>query len=103
MYMQRVVTYPQLDKVFELQQHLESWVKTRQGQGAKVGLAMQMFDPEGAAFVTTIRLNDLAELDQLRQRNRTDQAFRDYVAKIATLSRLPTRIELLEVLLPLPN
>jgi len=103
MYMQRVVTYPQMDKVLELQQHLESWVKTRQGQGAKVGLAMRLFDPEGAAFVTTIRFNDLAELDQARQRNRADQAFHDYQAKIATLSRLPPRIELQEVLVPLPN
>jgi hypothetical protein len=103
MYMQRVLIYPQVDKVLEMQQHLESWVKTRQGQGPKSGLAMQMFGPEGAAFVITTRLNDLAELEQLRQRNRTDQAFRDFQAKLATLSRFPPRIELLDALVPLPN
>jgi hypothetical protein len=103
MYMQRVVSYPQPGKVLEMQQHLESWVKTRQGQGAKVGLSMQMFGPEGAAFGTTVRFNDLAELEQLRQRNRTNQAFLDYVAKLDSLSRLPTKVELLEVLVPLPN
>jgi hypothetical protein len=103
MYMQRVLIYPQVDKVFEMQQTLESWVKTRQGQGPKAGLAMQMFGPEGAAFVITIRLNDLAELEQLRQRNRTDPAFRDFQANLATLSRFPPKIELLEALVPMPN
>jgi hypothetical protein len=103
MYMQRVVVYPQLGKVLEMQQHLESWVKTRQGQGAKVGLSMQMFGPEGAAFVTTVRFNDLAELEQSRQRNRTNQAFHDYLAKTDSLSRHPQKIELMEVLVPLPN
>jgi hypothetical protein len=103
MYMQRVLIYPQLDKVRDMQQHLESWVKTRQGKGSKIGLAMQMFGPEGAAFVATVRLNDLAELEQLRKSMRTDQASLDFQAKLAALSRLPPRIELLETLVPLPS
>jgi len=101
--MQRVLIYPRLGNVQEMQQHLESWVQAAQGQGRKVGLAMQAFAPEGVVFVITVRLNDLAELEQLRQRNRADQAFRDYLAKTDSLSRHPQKLELLEVLVPLPS
>jgi hypothetical protein len=102
MYVQRVVVYPQIEKIAEMRQHLESFMNTRQGQGPKTGLSMQMFG-ESPAFVVTIRLNDLSELEQLRERNRTDQAFRDYQAKLFALSRIPPRIELLEVIVPIPN
>ncbi len=103
MYMQRVVIYPQLGKAFEMQQHLESWVKIRQAQGAKVGLSRQMIGAEGSVLVLTVRLNDLSELEQTGKRMDTDQAFRDFLIKLGTLSRIPVKTELLESLLPLPN
>ncbi len=101
MYIQRVRIYPQLGKVREMGQHLESWVQTRQGQGAKIGLSLQAFAPEGVVFVITISLQDLAELEQLRVRNRADPAFMASQAKIQELSRQHPTIELLEVLVPL--
>jgi glutamate-1-semialdehyde aminotransferase len=56
-----------------------------------------------AAFVITIRFNDLAELEQLRKHMRTDPAAIDFHAKLATLSRLSPQLELLEVLVLLPS
>jgi len=103
MYMQRVKLAPQLGKEREMQQHLEAWVKTSQGQGRQIGLAVQAFAPEGQVFVLTLRFADLAALDQFRQRQRTDEAFHDYRAKTSALSRLPAQIELLEVLVPLQD
>ncbi|HEY8742767.1 MAG TPA: hypothetical protein VIU62_06695 [Chloroflexota bacterium] len=103
MYMQRVRNYPQQGKEREMQQLLESWVQTRHALGRKVGLSTQLFDPEGAVFIITVRFNDLAELDQQRQRNRTDQAFQDFQGELGALIRRPTTFELLEVLVPLPS
>jgi len=103
MYMQRALIYPQLGKEREMQQHLESWVRMRQDQGRKVGLAMQLFSPEGVVFVLTVRHDDLAAYEQQQQRNRADPAFQDFIAKNTSLSRHSSRIELLEVLVPLPS
>ncbi len=57
----------------------------------------------GVAFVLTVRFNDLSELEQLGKRMDTDQAFRDFLIKLGTLSRIPPKTELLEMLVPLPN
>ena len=103
MYMQRVRNYPQQGKEREMQQLLESWVQTRHALGRKVGLSTQLFASEGVVFIITIRFNDLAELEQQRQRDRTDQAFQDYAGKLGALIRRPTTVELLEVLVPLPS
>ena len=103
MYIQRVSFFPHLGKEDELRQHLEAWLAKSQGQGGQAGLALQLFAPEGVVFVITVRFKDLTELEQRRQRNRTDREFQGFLAKNASLSRLPTRIELLEVLVPLPN
>ncbi len=103
MYMQRVRIYPQQGKEREVQQLIESRMQTGQALGRKVGLSMQLFAPEGAVFIINIRYNDLAELEQQRQRDRTDQAFQDYVGKLGALSRRPAALELLEVLVPLPS
>jgi len=103
MYMQRVRNYPQLGKEREMQQILESWLQTRHALGRKVGLSTQLFASEGVVFIITIRFNDLAEFEQQRQRNRTDQGFQDYMGQIDALSRRPATLELLEVLVPLPS
>jgi len=103
MYMFRVVTYPQLGKERELQQHMEAWVKTSQGKGRKIGLSVQRFSAEGTVLVLVVRLAGLAEYEEMTQRNATDRDFLAYVAKNATLTRLPPRFELLEVVIPIQD
>ena len=103
MYMFRVVMYPQLGKERELQQHLEAWVKTSQAKGRKIGLSMQRFAAEGTVPVLVVRLAGLAEYEEMTQQQATDPAFQAFVAKNATLTRLPPRFELLEVLIPPPD
>ena len=103
MYMFRVVVYPQLGKERELQQHMEAWVKTNQGKGQKIGLSVQRFAAEGTVLVLVVRLAGLAEYEEMTQRNATDRDFQAFVAKTATLTRLPPRFELLEVVIPIPD
>jgi len=103
MYMFRVVMYPQMGKERELQQHLEAWVKTSQGKGRKVGLSTQRFAAEGTVPIIVVRLARLAEYEEMTQRNATDRDFQAFVAKTATLTRLPPRFELLEVLIPIQD
>ncbi len=96
MYRFRVVMYPQVGKEPELRQVLEAWVKTTQEKGRKIGLSMQRFATDGAGPVLVIPLTGLAEYEEMTQRNATDPAFQAFVAKTATLVRLPARFELLE-------
>ena len=103
MYLQRVSFYPQLGKEQDMRHHLEAWAKTRQSQGGKIALSTALFSAEGMVFVFTIRLNDLAELDQLRQRQRTDQAFQEFLAKTSALSHRAPRVELHEVIVAMPG
>ena len=103
MYMSRVVLYPQLGKERELQQHLEAWVKSRQGKGRKIGLSTQRFAAEGTVLVVVARLAGLAEYEQMTRDNATDRDFQAFVAKTATLTRQPPRFELLEVVIPIQD
>ncbi len=103
MYMFRVVMSPQLGKERELQQHLEAWVKTSQAKGRKIGLLTQRFAAEGTVLVLVVRLAGLAEYEQLTQDNATDRDFQAFVAQNATLTRLPARFELLEVVIPIQD
>jgi len=103
MYMSRVVTYPQLGKERELQQHLEAWVKTSQGKGRKIGLSTQRFAADGTGPVLVYRFAGLAEYEEMTQRNASDRDFQAFVAKTATLLRLPSRFELLEVVIPIQD
>ena len=103
MYVQRVSVYPQLGKEREMRHHLEAWVKTGQGQGRKIGLSAAMFAAEGTVFVITVRLNDLGELEQQRQRQRTDQAFQEFLTKSSALSHRALKVELQEVIVAMPG
>lgn len=103
MYLQRVLFHPQPGKETELQHHLEAQIKKSQALGMKIGLATLLFSPEGTTFVITIRFDNLAEFEKVRQRNSTDQAFQEFLTKGASLSHRPRRLELLEVLVPMPS
>jgi len=92
---------PALGKENELRAALEEeWVKKRQAQGIAISLSVQLFAPEGATFVITVRYRDLAELENRRRQKQTDPAFQAAVAKFASLSRAPAKSELYEVLVP---
>ncbi len=103
MFVQRVSLYPSLGKEFELRDVLTEWVKRRQGQEINVGLSIQLFNPEGSTFVTSTRFRDLAQFEHQRRQDVADREWQAAVAKIASLSRAPARIELYEVLVPLPS
>ncbi len=103
MFIQRVSSYPSLGKDLELREALTEWVKKRQVQGLAVGLSVQLFNPEGAAFVTTARFRDLAEFENRRRTNLADREFQAATAKFASLSRAPAKFELFEILVPLPS
>ncbi len=103
MFIQRVSIFPSPGKDVELGDALADWVKKRQAKGINVSLSVQLFNPEGIAFVTTTRFRDLAELENRRRQDRADREFQAALAKFASLVRVPARIELYEVLVPFPS
>jgi len=103
MFIQRVSSYPALGKGVELRDALTEWVRKRQAQRMSFSLSVQLFNPEGQAFVITSRYSDLAEFENRRRTNLADREFQAAVAKFASLSRAPAKSELFEVLLPFPS
>ena len=103
MYVQRVSFYPALGKAFELRAVLEDRVKARQAQGLQIGLQERVASSEGPVFTLVILHRSLADLEELRRRNLTDDSFREFVTKVSSLSMNQPRTELSEVLVPLPR
>ncbi len=103
MYVQRVSFYPALGKAFELRAALEDRVKARQAQGLHMGLQERIASSDGALFTLVIMHRSLADLEELRRRNLTDDAFRAFVTKASSLSIKQPTTELAEVLVPLPR
>ena len=103
MFIERVRIYPALGKEPELRAVLEEWVKKRQAQGMEFSLSVQLYAPEGATFVNSSKFRDLAEVETRRRQNQADPAYQAVAAKVASLSRIPAKRSLYEVLVRYPG
>ena len=102
MFSYRVTYYPALGKGPELRTALEARAKERQAQGFRTGLSTQLFGADGATYILTFIWPDLAGYEKFRQGNQSDPAFRAFQNKLVELTRMPTRVELFEILVPTP-
>lgn len=99
----RNIHYPVPGKNLDLRALLEERVKSRQAQGARVGLSVQLFGSDGVSYVLSVRHPDLAAYEKYRQDTLGDRPEnRAYQAKLGELQRA-TRQELFEILIPVPS
>ena len=54
-------------------------------------------------FTVNILFNDLAAFEEYRKRDQADGDFQKFVAKLSSLIRKPSGIDLMEVLAPMPG
>lgn len=103
MFVQRIEFYPIVGKDQEVRAVLEEWAKHLQGQGIGAGLSQSVFGGDGATFILTTRVEDLATLEERRRRVQSSPEFGALQGRLASLLVQRPRFELLDVLLPMPG
>ena len=102
MYSQRVTIRPSADKVPEVRALLTQRVKATQARGQQAALAELIAGRHTPEFTVTLLFSDLNTFEATRKRNQSDATFQKFATQLATMSRKPPSIELLEVLMPMP-
>lgn len=101
MFTQRATYYPATGKGPEVRALLEALTQSEQARGIQVNLTTQHFNPDGPAFVRSVRLADLAALAQRRASVAADPARQEHNAKLDPLLGRPAKVELFETIVPL--
>ena len=102
MYMQRVSSYANPEKVGEVRSMLVERVTARQSAGIRVALSEMVAGSHAPQFTVSILFNDLAAFEAYRKRDQADGDFQKFVGKLSSLIRKPSGFDLLEVLAPMP-
>lgn len=102
MYSQRVTIRPNADQVASVRALLTQRVKATQAAGQQAALAELIAGRHTPEFTVTLLFSDVSAFEAARKRNQSDAAFQKFATKLASMSRKPASIELLEVLMPMP-
>jgi hypothetical protein len=102
-YMQRVMIYPDPEKVADVRSMLVERAKARQAAGIRLALSEMVAGSHAPQFTVSILFDDLAAFEASRKRDQADGDFQKFVGKLASSIRKPNGFDLMEVLLPMPG
>jgi hypothetical protein len=100
MYTRRSFWYPTLGKETDMRNLATEYAKDRQAHGLAIAVSTRAFSPIGSVLSVTTRTRDLAELEAIDLRHRTDSYYQTALAKANELSRAPSTAELRETIVP---
>ena len=99
MYSQRIIQTAAVGKAPELRELNLAQVKARQAQGTRASLSTPVTGVSGR-LVLGLNFDTLGDLQAFRERNASDNALQQYVARISALMASPVETELWELFLP---
>lgn len=98
----RVFFYPAVESAGQFRSRLTEFVQGVQAEGhGQVALAQQIFSETGPMLVITTTHGDMVELDQVRRERATQS--QQLLESVASISRAPVAVRLLEVVVPFPG
>jgi len=91
--------YPIPGKGPEIRAILEERVKGFHAQGLGGSVRRTVFGSDGPVFAVAVPFQSLGDIDDFRQRNQSDSAYREATTKLQALIRRPGNTSLVEVLI----